>query len=56
MSNKYLHFVVKLLPCHINAERSSGCFRTFAGNFSPLLRAKAAIAGKKDATKAKDRL
>ena len=47
MSNKCLYFVVKLLPCHINAERSSGCFRTFAGNFSPLLCAKAAIIGKK---------
>lgn len=56
MSNKCLYFVVMLLPCHINAERSSGYFRTFAGNFSPLLRTKAAITGKKDATKAKSRL
>ena len=56
MSNKCLYFVVMLLPCHINAERSSGCFRIFAGNFSPLLRAKAAITGKKDGTKAKNRL
>ena len=45
-----------LLPYHINAERSSGCFRTFAGNFSLLLRAKAVITGKKDGVKAKNRL
>lgn len=56
MSNKCLYFVVMLLPYHINAERSSDCFRTFAGKFSPLLRAKAAITGKKDGVKAKGRL
>jgi len=56
LSNKCLYFVVMLLSCHINAERSSGCFRIFAGKFSPLLRAKAAITGKKDGVKAKDRL
>ena len=56
MSNKRLYFVVMLLPCHINAERSSGCFRIFAGKFSPLLHIKAAITGKKDGMKAKNRL
>ena len=47
---------VMLLPCHINAERSSDCFRIFAGKFSPLLCTKAAITGKKDGVKAKGRL
>ena len=56
MSSKCLYFVVMLLPCHINAERSSDYFRIFAGKFSPLLRTKAAITGRKDGTKAKSRL
>ena len=56
MSNKCLYFVVMLLPYHINAERSSGFLRTFAGKFSPLLHIKAAITGKKDGVKVKSRL